>query len=304
MTEFDFFIAKETKEHFKQYDDNYSVLEVLEYLDPIIEYPTNKFYEFAAEGSETFIDLWEKVAPYFNKEYLEKFDRGDAMTEILKVEMTNYVEDRNEVSHVISQAEEDMLKYAIERLPIHQDETYRNLFIFDGDAKSYRENKELISEVFSGTYEMKIESPEHFHNILKEIYKDNQAYKAPKSIISFSSKENIGLIFKGGNLIKFSTEKNKEMNPQRTATIFNIIRSMLDKTQAEEAIFEYTNPKTGIKITETGDEVIIGNPKNAEFKKIDELGVKSMLEKEITVNGKEQKNVKGTEKTDKKTNVR
>ena len=304
MTEFDFFIAKETKEHFKQYDDNYSVLEVLEYLDPIIEYPTNKFYKFATEGSETFIDLWEKVAPYFNKEYLEKFDRSDAMTEILKVEMTNYVEDRNEVSHVIPQAEEDMLKYAIERLPIHYDETYHNLIIFDGDAKSYRKNKELISEVFSGTYELKIESPEHFHNILKEIYKDNQAYKAPKSIISFSSKENIGLIFKGGNLIKFSTEKNKEMNPQRTATIFNIVRSMLDKTQAEEAIFEYTNPKTGIKITETGNEVIIDNPKNAEFKKIDELGIKSMLEKEITVNGKEQKNVNETEKTNKKTNVR
>lgn len=304
MTDFDFFIAKETKEHFKQYDDNYSVLEVLEYLDPIIEYPTNKFYKFAAEGSETFIDLWEKVAPHFNKEYLEKFDRCDAMTEILKVEMANYVEDRNEVSHVIPQAEEDMLKYAIERLPIHHDETYDNLIIFDGDAKSYRENKELISEVFSGTYELKIESPEHFHNILKEIYKDNQAYKAPKSIISFSSKENIGLIFKGGNLIKFSTEKNKEMNPQRTATIFNIVRSMLDKTQAEEAIFEYTNPKTGIKITETGSEVIIDNPKNAEFKKIDELGIKSMLEKKITVNGKEQKNVNGTEKTDKKTNVR
>ena len=29
-----------------------------------------------------------------------------------------------------------------------------------------------------------------------------------------------------------------------------------------------------------------------------------MLEKKITVNGKEQKNVNGTEKTDKKTNVR
>ena len=29
MTDFDFFIAKETKEHFKQYDDNYSVMEVL-----------------------------------------------------------------------------------------------------------------------------------------------------------------------------------------------------------------------------------------------------------------------------------
>ena len=304
MTDFDFFVAKETKEHFKQYDDNYSVLEVLEYLDPIIEYPTNKFYEFAAEGSETFIDAWEEVAPYFNKEYLEKFDRSDAMTEILKVQMANYVEDRNEVSHVIEQAEEDMLKYAYERLPIQQDETYDNLIIFDGDAKSYRKNKELISEVFSGTYEMKIKSPEHFHNILKEIYKDNQAYKAPKSIISFSSKENIGLKFKGGNQVSFSTEKNKEMNPQRTATIFNIVRSMLDKTQAEEAIFEYTNPKTGIKITETGDEVIIDNPKNAEFKKIDELGIKSMLEKEITVKGKEQKNVNETEKTNKKTNVR
>lgn len=304
MTDFDFFVAKETKEHFKQYDDNYSVLEVLEYLDPIIEYPTNKFYEFAAEGSETFIDAWEEVAPYFNKEYLEKFDRSDAMTEILKVQMANYVEDRNEVSHVISQAEEDMLKYAYERLPIQQDETYDNLIIFDGDAKSYRKNKELISEVFSGTYEMKIKSPEHFHNILKEIYKDNQAYKAPKSIISFSSKENIGLKFKGGNQISFLTEKNKEMNPQRTATIFNIVRSMLREDQVKEAIFEYTNPKTGIKITETGDEVIIDNPKNAEFKKIDELGIKSMLEKEITVKGKEQKNVNKIEKTNKKTNVR
>lgn len=111
-------------------------------------------------------------------------------------------------------------------------------------------------------------------------------------------------MFKGGNQISFLTEKNKEMNPQRTATIFNIVRSMLDKTQAEEAIFEYTNPKTGIKITETGNEVIIDNPKNAEFKKIDELGIKSMLEKEVKVNIKEQKNVNGTEKTDKKTNVR
>lgn len=304
MTDFDFFIAKETKEHFKQYDDNYSVLEVLEYLDPIIEYPTKKFYEFAAEGSEYFIDAWEKTAPYFNKEYLEKFDRGDAMTEVLKVQMANYVEDRNEVSHVIEQAEEDILKYACERLPIYKDEIYDNVIIFEGDTETYIKNKELIKELFSGTYEMKIKSPEHFHNILKEIYKDNQAYKAPKSIISFSSKENIGLMFKGGNQISFLTEKNKEMNPQRTATIFNIVRSMLREDQVKEAIFEYTNPKTGIKITETGDEVIIDNPKNAEFKKIDELGIKSMLEKEVKVNIKEQKNVNGTEKTDKKTNVR
>ena len=61
MTEFDFFIAKETKEHFKQYDDNYSVLEVLEYLDPIIEYPTNKFYKFAAEGSILIRSIWKNL---------------------------------------------------------------------------------------------------------------------------------------------------------------------------------------------------------------------------------------------------
>lgn len=304
MTDFDFFVAKETKEHFKQYDDNYSVMEVLEYLDPIIEYPTKKFYEFAAEGSENFIDAWEETAPYFNKEYLEKFDRGDAMTEVLKVQMANYVEDRNEVSHVIEQAEEDILKYACERLPIYKDEIYDNVIIFEGDTETYIKNKELIRELFSGTYEMKVKSPEHFHNIVEEIYRDNENHKAPKSIISFPSKENIGMQFKPGNNIKFLTEEGKEMNPQRTATIFNIVRSMLDKTQAEEAIFEYTNPKTGIKITETGNEVIIDNPKNAEFKKIDELGVKSMLEKEIKVNVKEQKNVNGTEKTDKKTNVR
>lgn len=40
------------------------------------------------------------------------------------------------------------------------------------------------------------------------------------------------------------------------------------------------------------------------LRRFDELGIKSMLEKEITVNGKEQKNINGTEKTDKKTNVR
>lgn len=94
------------------------------------------------------------------------------------------------------------------------------------------------------------------------------------------------------------------MNPQRTATIFNIVRSMLREEQVKEAVFEYTNPKTEIKITETGKEVIIENPKNAEFKKIDELGVKSMLEKEIKIAEKEQKKVKGTQRVEKKSNIR
>ena len=304
MTDFDFFVAKHIKEHFKEYDNDFSVPEVMEYLNPIIEYPTKTFYQFAAEGSEKFIDAWENVAEELNSEDLRKYDRSEALTAILIHEGNNYVEDRNEVSHVIEQAEEDILKYACERLPIYKDEIYDNVIIFEGDTETYIKNKELIRELFSGTYEMKIKSPEHLHNIVEEIYKDNENHKAPKSIISFPSKENIGLQFKPRNTIKFLTEAGKEMNPQRPATIFNIVRSMLREEQVKEAVFEYTNPKTEIKIIETGKEVIIENPQNAEFKKIDELGVKSMLEKEITVKGKEQKNVNETEKTNKKTNVR
>lgn len=85
MENFDYFIAKQARDFFKEYDDRYDVLKLLENEPkPLIDWPTETFYQFASEGSEHFISAWEEAAQNMSPEMLAQYDRGEAM-EMIRV---------------------------------------------------------------------------------------------------------------------------------------------------------------------------------------------------------------------------
>ena len=169
MENFDYFIAKQARDFFKEYDDRYDVLELLENEPkPAIDWPTETFYEFASEGSKKFISAWEEVSKNMSKEELAQYDRGEAMHMIRDVELAKYAEDCNEVSHVIFQAEKDIKEHILDNVPSLSENSFDERIIeFDGDTKKYRKDKAHFQDLFeSGIDELKITDREKAPSVL------------------------------------------------------------------------------------------------------------------------------------------
>ena len=285
MENFDYFIAKQAREFFREYDDRYDVLELLQNEPkPLIEWPTETFYRFASEGSENFVDAWEKVSENISPEILAKYDRGDAMEMVRDFELTNYAEDCNEVSHVIFQAEKDIKEHILETVPSLSENSFDERIIeFDGDIEKYIKNKEKFQDLFeSRIYELKITNQAKMPSFLKQFYNDVENYRAPNAYVIFPSKEDIGIKFTDPDHTVIKTAEGSQMSLERVASIFKIIRNMLPEEASKNIELKYTNNDNQITITENKENVKITSheAKNIKVKDIHE--VQKTLDKDVT----------------------
>ena len=285
MENFDYFIAKQAREFFREYDDRYDVLELLQNEPkPLIEWPTETFYRFASEGSENFVDTWGKVSENISPEILAKYDRGDAMEMVRDFELTNYAEDCNEVSHVIFQAEKDIKEHILENVPSLSENSFDERIIeFDGDIEKYIKNKEKFQDLFeSGIYNLKITNQEKVPEFLNEVYKDVLNCTAPNAYITIPSKEDISIKFTDQNHAIIKTADGTQMSLERAASIFKIIRNMLPEEASKNIELKYTNNDNQITITENKENVKIISHKAENIKVKDIHEVQKTLDKNVT----------------------
>ena len=285
MENFDYFIAKQAREFFREYDDRYDVLELLQNEPkPLIEWPTETFYRFASEGSENFVDAWEKVSENISPEILAKYDRGDAMEMVRDFELTNYAEDCNEVSHVIFQAEKDIKEHILETVPSLSENSFDERIIeFDGDIEKYIKNKEKFQDLFeSRIYELKITNQAKMPSFLKQFYNDVENYRAPNAYVIFPSKEDIGIKFTDPDHTVIKTAEGSQMSLERVASIFKIIRNMLPEEASKNIELKYTNNDNQITITENKENVKITSHEAQNIKVKDIHEVQKTLDKDVT----------------------
>ena len=285
MENFDYFIAKQARDFFKEYDDRYDVLELLENEPkPTIDWPTETFYEFASEGSKKFISAWEEVSKNMSKEELAQYDRGEAMHMIRDVELAKYAEDCNEVSHVIFQAEKDIKEHILDNVPSLSENSFDERIIeFDGDTKKYRKDKANFQDLFeSGIYELKITDQEKAPSFLKEFYNDVENYRAPNAYIMLPSKEDVRIKFTDPDHAVIRTAEGAQMSPERTANVFKIIRNMLP-AESDNIELRYTNEDNQITITESKEKVKIDCYEFEDIMVKDIHEVQKALNKDVTV---------------------
>lgn len=285
MENFDYFIAKQARDFFKEYDDRYDVLELLENEPkPTIDWPTETFYEFASEGSKKFISAWEEVSKNMSKEELAQYDRGEAMHMIRDVELAKYAEDCNEVSHVIFQAERDIKEHILDNVPSLSENSFDERIIeFDGDTKKYRKDKANFQDLFeSGIYELKITDQEKAPSFLKEFYNDVENYRAPNAYIMLPSKEDVRIKFTDPDHAVIRTAEGAQMSPERTANVFKIIRNMLP-AESDNIELRYTNEDNQITITESKEKVKIDCYEFEDIMVKDIHEVQKALNKDVTV---------------------
>lgn len=284
MENFDYFIAKQARDFFKDYDDRYDVLEVLENEPkPIIEWPTETFYMFASEGSEHFVSAWEEAAQNMTPEMLAQYDRCEAMEMVRDIELAKYVEDCNEVSHVIFQAEKDIKEHILDNTPsLSENSSDERIIEFNGDVEKYRKDKGSFQDLFeNGIYELKITDQEKVPSFLKEFYNDVQNYRAPNAYIMLPSKEDVCIKFTDPDHAVIKTADGTQMTPERTANIFKIIRNMLSEEQSDKIELKYTNNDTQVTITENKEKVKIDCHEFEDIKVKDIHEVQKMLNKDV-----------------------
>ena len=285
MENFDYFIAKQAREFFREYDDRYDVLELLQNEPkPLIEWPTETFYQFASEGSENFITAWEEVAQNMSPEMLAQYDRCEAMEMVRDIELAKYAEDCNEVSHIIFQAEKDIKEHILENVPSLSENSFDERIIeFDGDVEKYIKNKEKFQNLFeNGIYELKITNQAKMPSFFKEFYNDVENYRAPNTYLMFPSKEEIRVKFTDPEHAVIKTAEGSQMSLERTASIFSIMRNMLPEEQGKNIELKYTNNDNQITITENKENVKITSLEAENIKVKDIHKVQKTLGKDVT----------------------
>lgn len=285
MENFDYFIAKQARDFFKEYDDRYDVLELLESEPkPAIDWPTETFYQFASEGSEKFISAWEEASKNMTKEELAQYDRGEAMHMIRDVELAKYVENCDEVSHIMFQAEKDIKEHILDNVPSLSENSFDERIIeFSGDIKKYRKNKINFQELFeSGIYKLKITEQEKVPSFFKEFYEDVENYRAPNAYIMLPSKEDISIRFTDPDHAVIRTAEGAQMPPERTADVFKTIRNMLP-AESDNIELRYTNEDNQITITESKEKVKIDCYEFEDIMVKDIHEVQKALNKDVTV---------------------
>lgn len=285
MEEFNYFIAKQARDFFKDYDDRYDVLELLENEPkPIIEWPTETFYQFASEGSENFISSWEEAAQNMSPEMLAQYDRCEAMEMVRNIELAKYSENCDEVSHVIFQAEKDIKEHILDNVPsLSENSSDERIIEFNGDIEKYRKDKGSFQDLFeNGIYELKITDQVKAPSFLKEFYSDVQNYRAPNAYIMLPSKEDIRIKFTDENHAVIRTADGAQMSLERAASVFKIIRNMLPEEASKNIELEYKNQDNQITITENKENVKIDchEFENVKIKDIHE--VQKILNKDVT----------------------
>ena len=285
MENFDYFIAKQARDFFKEYDDRYDVLKLLENEPkPIIEWPTETFYQFASEGSENFISSWEEAAQNMSPEMLAQYDRCEAMEMVRNIELAKYSENCDEVSHVIFQAEKDIKEHILDNVPsLSENSSDERIIEFNGDIEKYRKDKGSFQDLFeNGIYELKITDQVKAPSFLKEFYSDVQNYRAPNAYIMLPSKEDIRIKFTDENHAVIRTADGAQMSLERAASVFKIIRNMLPEEASKNIELEYKNQDNQITITENKENVKIDchEFENVKIKDIHE--VQKILNKDVT----------------------
>lgn len=285
MEDFNYFIAKQARDFFKNYDDRYDVLELLENEPkPIIDWPTETFYQFASEGSENFISSWEEAAQNMSPEMLAQYDRCEAMEMVRDIELAKYSENCDEVSHVIFQAEKDIKEHILDNVPsLSENSSDERIIEFNGDIEKYRKDKGSFQDLFeNGIYELKITDQVKAPSFLKEFYSDVQNYRAPNAYIMLPSKEDIRIKFTDENHAVIRTADGAQMSLERAASVFKIIRNMLPEEASKNIELEYKNQDNQITITENKENVKIDchEFENVKIKDIHE--VQKMLNKDVT----------------------
>ena len=285
MENFDYFIAKQAREFFKDYDDRYDVLELLmEEPKPVLEWPTETFYRFASEGSEHFIDAWEEAAQNMSPEMLAQYDRSEAMEMVRDIELNKYVEDCNEVSHIIFQAEKDIKEHILENVPsLSENSLDERIIEFDGNVEKYSKHKANFQDLFeSGIYELKITNQVKFPSFLKEFYNDVENYQAPNAYVIMPSKEDIRIKFTVPEHAVIKTAEGSQMSLERAASVFNIIRNMLPEEAGKNIELEYTNDDNQVTLTENKENAKITCHEYEDVKVKDVHDVQKMLNKDVT----------------------
>lgn len=285
MEEFNYFIAKQARDFFKDYDDRYDVLELLENEPkPIIEWPTETFYQFASEGSENFISSWEEAAQNMSPEMLAQYDRCEAMEMVRNIELAKYSENCDEVSHVIFQAEKDIKEHILDNVPsLSENSSDERIIEFNGDIEKYRKDKGSFQDLFeNGIYELKITDQEKVPSFLKEFYSDVENYRAPNTYIMLPSKEDVRIKFTDPDHAVIKTAEGAQMSLERAASVFKIIRNMLPEEASKNIELEYKNQDNQITITENKENVKIDchEFENVKIKDIHE--VQKILNKDVT----------------------
>lgn len=285
MEDFNYFIAKQARDFFKNYDDRYDVLELLENEPkPIIDWPTETFYQFASEGSENFISSWEEAAQNMSPEMLAQYDRCEAMEMVRNIELAKYSENCDEVSHVIFQAEKDIKEHILDNVPsLSENSSDERIIEFNGDIEKYRKDKGSFQDLFeNGIYELKITDQVKAPSFLKEFYSDVQNYRAPNAYIMLPSKEDIRIKFTDENHAVIRTADGAQMSLERAASVFKIIRNMLPEEASKNIELEYKNQDNQITITENKENVKIDchEFENVKIKDIHE--VQKILNKDVT----------------------
>lgn len=285
MENFDYFIAKQARDFFKEYDDRYDVLELLENEPkPVIDWPTETFYMFASEGSEHFVSAWEEAAQSMSPEKLAQYDRSEAMEMVRDIELAKYAEDCNEVSHVIFQAEKDIKEHILDNTPsLSENSLDERIIEFDGDIEKYRKDKGNFQDLFeSGIYELKITNQTKAPLFLKEFYSDVENYRAPNAYVMLPSKEDVRIKFTDPNHAIIKTAEGAQMPLERAASVFKIIRNMLPEEAGRNIELEYTNQDNQITITESKENAKIGCHEFEDVKVKEIHDVQKMLNKDVT----------------------
>ena len=217
-------------------------------------------------------------------ETLAKYDRCEAMEMVRDIELAKYAEDCNEVSHVIFQAEKDIKEHILDNVPsLSENSSDERIIEFNGDIEKYRKDKGNFQDLFeNGIYELKITDQVKAPSFLKEFYSDVQNYRAPNTYVMLPSKEDIRIKFVDENHAVIRTADGAQMMPERTASVFKIIRNMLPEEQGNNIELKYTNTDTQVTITENKEKVRIDCHEFEDIKVKDIHEVQKMLNKDVT----------------------
>lgn len=169
-TDFDFFVAKTVKEEFKRTDPETSIEDFFENeWSPIIYNPTDKFYDFAKEGSDNFFNAWEELASEMPIKEVAGYDKGYAMEAVLEYNAKNYTENCKTINEAIEKAEKDIEKYVLNKIP-YLKKNAENNYTFDGTKEEFSKNwKEIETLTKYRDVSITIERPEETKRILDYI---------------------------------------------------------------------------------------------------------------------------------------
>lgn len=284
-TNFDFFVAKTIRDEFHRTDPKNEIEDFFEYeWDPIIYNSTDKFYDFAKEGSDNFFNAWEEIGAEMPIKEVLGYDKGIAMDSILEYNAKNYTEGCETINEVIEKAEKDIEKYVLEKIPYLKKNEESN-YTFDGSKEEFSKNwKEIETLTKYRDASITIEKPEEVKKILDYLKARVSNYNFDGLKIN-SPKENLEYKF-----IAQAPNIRIQIEPKNSFTLENPkkINECFEKCSksflfTSDLILEYKDKLNNIKYESTPDNFII-TCKNSIKEKLPELKeISKKMEKPIFI---------------------